>query len=213
MSAFHFRPARAEDADAIVPLMYESSRGLIDACFRFGDAGPEPFLRCDFLRGDGIFGYRQQMVAIADDGQLVATMTVYRGRDINRLSLQTLRSAFIAFGWGRFLRVLWRSLALASLFVTPRRDSLFLANGCVVANRRSQGLFAAFIEHVCTSSDSSLTVAEFDVSFGNPRAQKLYERLGFVVVSERAYRGRRALDGFRRMQRALTRPPLTSAAT
>ncbi len=206
MTELHFRPARPEDADAVVPLMYESSRGLVDACFRFGDDGPEPFLRRDFLRGDGIFGYRHQIVAIAADGQLVATLTAYRGRDINRLSLHTLRSAFGALGVGRFLRAVWRSLALTSLFATPRRDSLFLANACVVADRRSQGLFAAFLAHVCTTPDLSLTVAEFDVSFGNPRAQRLYERLGFVVVGERPYRGRRGLDGFRRMQRPLTRP-------
>ena len=203
-SGLQFRRARPEDADAVVPLIYESSRGLIDACFRFGDAGPEPFLRHDFLRGDGLFGYRHQIVALAADGQLVATMTAYRGRDVTRLSLQTLRSAWATLSLGRFLRAVCRSLALAPLFATPRRDGLFLANGCVVAERRSQGLFSAFLAHVCATDDPTLRVIEFDVSFGNERARQLYERLGFVVVGERPYRGRRALDGFRRMQRPIS---------
>lgn len=209
MSAVHFRPARPDDADAVVPLMHESSRGLIDACFRFGDADAAPFLRADFLRGDGIFGYRHQLVGVSGDGQVVATMTAYAGRDVNRLSLQTLRTAWRSFRALRFLRVVWRSLALAPLFATPQRDALFLANTCVAASRRSQGVFAALLAHVTDTAHlrgPSLARLELDVSFGNPRAQALYERLGFVVTSERPYRGRRGLDGFRRMQRPLPPP-------
>jgi GNAT superfamily N-acetyltransferase len=203
VSAVRFRPALPADVDAVVPLMYESSRGLIDACFRFGDDGAEPFLRADFLRGDGLFGYRHQLVGVSGDGQLVATLTAYAGRDVNRLSRETLRTAWSAFGLGRFLRVAWRSLALASLFATPRRDGLFIANVCVAANHRSQGIFAAFLMHLVAVRDPTLALAELDVSFGNPRARALYERQGFVLTGERPYRGRRALDGFRRMQRPL----------
>jgi ribosomal protein S18 acetylase RimI-like enzyme len=211
MSAVHFRPALPDDADAVVPLMHESSRALIDACFRFGDDkdGAAPFLRADFLRGDGLFGYRHQLVGVTGDGQLVATMTAYAGRDVNRLSRKTLRTAWRSFGAVRFLRVVWRSLALAPLFVTPRRDALFMANTCVAASHRSQGVFAQLLAHVSESAharDPSLRCSQLDVSFGNSRAQALYARLGFVVTSERPYRGRRGLDGFRRMQRPLPPP-------
>ena len=202
MSALSFRAARPDDADAVVPLMHESSRGLIDASFDFGAGDAADFLRHDFLRGGGLFGFRNQMVVIAD-GRVIASATVYPGRDLNRLSLRTTRSALAHFSLLRFSRVVWRSLALTTLFAPPRRDSLFLANACVAADQRGRGVFSALLAHLRATRDPALIAVELDVSFGNPRAQQLYQRLGFVVTGERPYRGKRALDGFRRMQLAL----------
>lgn len=197
------RAARPADADAVVPLMYESARLLNDFCFRFGDHAPEEFLRADFLRGEGLFGHRHQLVAVTGTGDIVATVTVYRGARATWLTLQTLRSALGHFRLRRFAVVLWRTLALATLFTPPQRDGVFIANACVAAARRGAGLMSAMLEHVFRTLGADASAAELDVSFANERAQRLYERHGFVVVGERAYRGRRRLDGFRRMRRAL----------
>jgi ribosomal protein S18 acetylase RimI-like enzyme len=201
MSTIQFRPARPEDADAVVPLMYESSRGLIDASFRFGADDAAPFLRHDFVRGKGIFGHANQIVGVEPGGAIVATITAYAGDRFRSLALQTTLSALTHFTALRFIAVLWRSIAMAPLFTPPRARSLFLANACVDPAHRSKGIFAALLAHV--SAGARADAIELDVSFSNPRAQTLYERLGFRTTGEKPYRGARDLVGFRRMEKPL----------
>ncbi|GAB1692097.1 GNAT family N-acetyltransferase [Krasilnikovia sp. M28-CT-15] len=198
MTGPRIRTATAADVDAVVPLMLDSSPGLIAATF---GAGAPAVVRRDFLRGKGLFGHTHQLVALSGDGQVVATLTAYRGRDYRRLSLQTLRSAAV-LGPGALLRALRRTLALAHLFAPPGRDSLFLANLCVAPAVRSQGYGAAMMAHAqALAPVQGLATVEFDVSFSNPRAQRLYERLGWVVTGERHAPAGSPLDGFRRMRR------------
>jgi ribosomal protein S18 acetylase RimI-like enzyme len=199
-----FRDARPGDADEVVELMYQSSRALLDYSFRFDDADPRAFLRHEFLHGHGVFCHRRQRVGEAPGGGVVATGTFYPGREANRLTTQTVRSGLRHFGPIRLAAVLWRTVEMAPLFITPRADGLFIANLCVAASHRGKGACSALIEHELRAAwVRGLRVAELDVSFSNVRAQHLYERLGFRVIEERPYRGKKALDGFRRMARPL----------
>jgi ribosomal protein S18 acetylase RimI-like enzyme len=200
-----FRRARPEDAAVLVPLIHASSAALIERSFRVGKADPEAFLRHDFLRGAGIFGHCNQWVLSTPDGTPVATVTAYRGRDYPFLLWATLRSAFVHFRALDLVRVLWRMSLLGSLFATPRRDGVFIANACVVASLRSRGLFSRLLLLALREVGQGTRVAELDVSFDNPRAQALYERLGWVVESERSRGDGASLVGFRRMTRAASR--------
>jgi len=182
--------------------MYESSRTLMNYSFRFPDEEPTRFLLRDFLRGRGIFGYQNQIVAV-DGDRIVGTMTVYPGRRATELTLQTIRSAFRHWSFGRFLAFLGRSIAIAPLFIKPRADGVFLANACVAEAYRGRGLFSRLLSHGVEANRASVRFVELDVSFGNASAQRIYEHHGFRVTGERAYRGRRELDGFRRMERAM----------
>jgi ribosomal protein S18 acetylase RimI-like enzyme len=199
----HIRPATPADADAAVPLLLASSPALIEATF--GAAAPA-VVRRDFLRGKGIFGYSHQLVGVAPDGQVVATMTAYRGGTYRRLSLHTLRSAAV-LGPRRLVAVLRRMLAMADLFTPAGGDSLFLANLCVTPDHRDRGYGSTLLEHAREAALSrALPAVELDVSYGNDGARRLYERLGFVMIAERPAAAGSALDGFRRMRR------LTAAA-
>lgn len=201
LSALHFRKARLEDLGQLVPLMYESSRGLIDYSFQFGDWKVEDFLAHDFRSGKGLFGYSNQFVAATSTGEIVATVTAYCGRGFLTVTLGTLISAWEHFGFVRFLKVLERMLAMSSLFKRPRADGIFIANACVAGAYRSQGIFTELFRFAIAQAKTPvIRVAEGDVSFSNPRALKFYLRLGFKVVAEYPYRGKRSLDGFRRLE-------------
>ncbi|GAB1640732.1 GNAT family N-acetyltransferase [Krasilnikovia sp. MM14-A1259] len=198
MSGVHIRPATAADVDAVVPLMLGSSPELLAATF--GDSA-SVVVRRDFLQGKGVFGHPYQLVALSGDGQVVATLTAYRGRDYRRLSLHTLRSAAV-LGPRALARAVRRTAGLARLFAPPGPDSLFLANLCVTPETRGRGYGAAMMEHArALAAARGLAAVELDVSYTNPRAQHLYERLGWVVTGERPAPAGSALDGFRRMRR------------
>jgi ribosomal protein S18 acetylase RimI-like enzyme len=196
------RTARPEDADGVVPLMHESSRMLIDATF-----GPHAveILRHDFRRGKGIFGYRHQLVGVTDAGAVAATLTAYPGAVYRRLSRQTTCTAVVHFGPLSLAGVARRSLAVAGLFTPPRRDAMFLANLRVADPFRGAGVGSRLIDHVTrVAHGHGLECVELDVSFGNVRAQRLYERLGFVATGERPACTGSGLDGFRRMRLPLS---------
>ena len=204
MMDLEFRAARPEDVDQVVALIYASSRALLDYTFRFGSEDARGLLRRDFLGGEGLFGLRNQIVGVTAGGEVLATATFYPGRQVNRLTSRTMLSSLRHFGPARFVAVLGRSLAMAPLFINPRADGLFVANACVAAAHRGQGACTALFEHAFQSTLAlGLAVAELDVSFSNDGARRLYERLGFRVVAERPYRGKRALEGFRRMEKPL----------
>lgn len=58
------------------------------------------------------------------------------------------------------------------------------------------------LDHALHSAPArDLRLVELDVSFSNVRAQRLYERLGFVVTGENPAPEGSGLDGFQRMAR------------
>jgi ribosomal protein S18 acetylase RimI-like enzyme len=189
------RVARPADADVVVPLMHDSSRDLIDATF---GRHASTVLRRDFLRGRGIFGYRNQIVGVRPDGAVLATLTAYPGRRYRRLALHTLYST-VPLGPVPLAGVVRRTMALSALFAPPVRDGLFLANVCVAAEHRGQGYGSLLLRQVTAAYRPR--VIELDVSFTNTRAQRLYERLGYRVTRETAAPPGSGLDGFRRMTR------------
>lgn len=195
------RAARPADADAVVPLMHASSRPLIDATF---GADAAAFLRRDFRRGTGIFGYASQLVGVTGTGDVVATVTAYDGGAYTRLGRHTARTAIVHFRPLRLAGVARRGIAVAGLFTPPRRDGMFLANLCVAESHRGAGAGSVLIGHVVALARTRrLRRVELDVSFGNVGARRLYERFGFTVTGEKAARAGSALDGFRRMELTL----------
>jgi hypothetical protein len=152
MTELYFRDAQPRDAAAVAPLLHESSRRLLDHVFGHGD--PLPFLRRDFRRGVGIFGWRHLVLAVAS-GEVICTQTYYPGGMYPRLLRASLASGLMHFGPVGLARLGWRSRALDAMFVPPREDGLFMANGCVAAPWRGRGVFTALIARASASSSST----------------------------------------------------------
>ncbi|GLW14741.1 GNAT family N-acetyltransferase [Streptomyces kronopolitis] len=198
-----FRTARPTDADQVVPLMWDSSRDLLDRTMGGVPGGPAALLRRDFLRGRGIFGHAQQILAVAPHGEVLATMTLYRGKRYGALSLHTLLSA-ARFGPRGLLSVLRRTAAVSRLFAPPSPHALFMANLAVRPAHRSQGYGSLMVQQAeRLARAAGLTHLEGDVSCSNTRAWALYQRLGFEAQGERHDRRGTGLDGFRRMRRTV----------
>jgi ribosomal protein S18 acetylase RimI-like enzyme len=206
-----FRPARPGDADTVVPLMHDASRAAIDATFEFRPGTAAAFLRRDFVRGRGIFGYRHQVVGVTPSGGVVATATVYEGGSYRRLSGHTLLSAVTYFGPGGLAWVARRSAAVAGTIAPPGRGTVYVGNFCVASGYRSRGFGSLLVGHVAAlAAERGIGTVELDVAVSNGRAQRLYERLGFTVTGERPGRRADGFDGTRRMTLTIAPRPVGS---
>lgn len=206
MTSLVIRPAHAEDEAQLLPLMWGSSTELLEHCLRLDATDPLEVIRADFRRGQGLFGLRHQTVAVAPDGRIVGTVTLYEGRRAIRLLFETARSVHRVLGFRRTLIVLARAVAIGRLFIPPDSDGLFVANACVSPEARGRRVFGTLLEHAKVRARAAgLRVIEADVSLSNERSARAFARAGFVPVAERrSARARGALEGFRRISFGLT---------
>lgn len=181
-----FRHARPDDVDAAVPLIYSSGPDAFDYAFaRPGRNSAQDFLRYAFLQGGGQFGWRQHWVG-EQDGEVVVAGTVFGGEANLGYMLAATRQILGYFGLGS-AGVMRRGLQLEKIICPPPRRTLYLAHLGVSPTRRGEGLGSQLIAHFLQiGRNAGLPMAALDVSTANPKAQALYERLGFSVQVERA---------------------------
>jgi GNAT superfamily N-acetyltransferase len=202
MTELQFRPATPDDASAVVPVIYQASKVLFDTLVKRPKDDPEAFLRHDYLRGDGMFGYRNQVVGTVG-GQVVCSATMYAGSRYRELQRALMKSAATYFNPLKLIGIVARSRPFDQMFVDPRPDALFVANGGVVAGQRSEGAFTALLEHaVARARSEGLKAVEFDVNFSDD-ARAAYERAGFAVTAEVLPPRDAGFEGFHRMARSL----------
>jgi ribosomal protein S18 acetylase RimI-like enzyme len=178
--------APADVADA-VPLMYSSGPSAFDYVFNVGGAkDAQAFLRFAYLNGGGEFGWQTHRVALLGE-RVVAAGAAFDGRAVLRFSiagaLQILRFYGPISAWG----VMVRGLRTETVIRPPRAEEYYLCHVGVREELRGQGIGARFMRHLLEGLDPKRhRRASLDVALTNPRAQLLYERLGFVVEALRA---------------------------
>jgi ribosomal protein S18 acetylase RimI-like enzyme len=211
-----FRPAEPSDADAVVPLIYSAASAVLDFLFAVpGRASAQEFLRFAFVDGAGQFGFRNHVVAV-EDGVVVAVMAAW-SRSRLPFMLAGARQVFACYGIGGIgvaLRVLWIEDVV---LLPPERSELYLGHLGVSPERRGGGIGAALMTHmIAQHRHSGLRKVVFDVAATNPRAQKLYERLGFVVTVEHRSRLANAqgiVVNHRRMEMPMAAAPASPPQT
>ena len=94
--SLQFRPARPEDVDAAIALIYSSGPAAFDYVFAGTPKGSaQDFLRKAFVSGAGQFGYRQHWLG-EQDGQVVAAGTALSG-EVNLRNMAVAAAQIIAF--------------------------------------------------------------------------------------------------------------------
>jgi ribosomal protein S18 acetylase RimI-like enzyme len=180
------RAAAAADVADAVPLIYSSGPSAFDYVFNIGGAkDAQAFLRFAYLKGGGEFGWQAHRVAVIGD-RVVAAGAVFDGREVLRFTiagaLQILRFYGPIRAWG----VMLRGLRTEAVIQPPRAEEYYVCHVGVRGELRGQGIGARFVRHLLESLDPTRhRCATLDVALTNPRAQLLYERLGFVVEALR----------------------------
>ena len=183
----HFRPARSDDAEAAVPLIYSSGPAAFDYVFGGTPKGTaQDFLHKAFVSGAGQFGYRQHWVG-EQDGRVVAVGTALSG-EVNLRNMRVAAGQIMGFyGPLHCWKVLWSGLQMERIVLPPPKCTFYLAHLGVNRASTGQGIGTQLIDYLLQQGrGAGFSITALDVSAGNPLAQRLYERLGFVVQIERA---------------------------
>lgn len=199
-----FRSATAADADDAVPLIYSSGPAAFDYVFTVpGRATAGSFLRMAFLDGRGEFGFRNHVVGVLD-GVVVAAGAAWSGESSPAFTMAAVRQILRRYGPLAGGGVMVRGIRIESIVEPPGRGCWYLAHLGVHPAARGRGIGAGLVHHLLASGRRrGFRIAALDVSATNPRAQALYQRLGFVVRRERASRlgnGRATVPDHRRME-------------
>ena len=181
-----FRQAEAADADLVVPLIYSSGPAAFEFVFTVPKFGPaRDFLHFAFVQGEGEFGYRNHIVGI-EDGRIVAVGAGWSGASGVTFMLAAARQIFRHYGLIAGLGVIVRGLRTEAVIPPAPRNRYYLGHLGVCAERQGQGLGQKLIQHLTTRGMAlGFTSMALDVSVTNPRAQALYERIGFTIMQER----------------------------
>lgn len=181
-----FRPAAASDVDAAVPLIHSSGPAAFEYVFGLPGAGDaQAFLRHAFVDGSGEFGWRNHVVGELD-GVVVAAGAGYGGATKWPFTLAAARQILGHYGWRHAAAVIGRGLKVESVIPPPAGNMYYLAHLGVTPALRGRGFGAALVAHLLEIRPvDAVGPVTLDVATTNPDAQRLYQRLGFVVIGER----------------------------
>ena len=179
------RPAVPDDVEDAIPCIYSSGPRAFD--FVFGHRtriDALEFLRQAFRVPGLEFSYDNHIVAEVD-GRVVATGAGFTGEHAKAHFMPTVRAIIRAYGLGQCWGVMQRGMAIEKLIEPPKGKEYCIAHLGVDPELRGTGIGSKVIHHLL--EDAAKKKADYvflDVSVENPKAEALYERMGFNVVAE-----------------------------
>ena len=192
------RPAALEDAEAVAPLLYAADQEVWDFIFAHGGATATAYLADAFRQGTGLWGPKTCSAAVLDE-RVVGVAAAWIPAEYPALERQTSRHIRGYYGPLSAAQVVFRSLLVGTCMPPPKGDVAYLAALGVADDLRGRGIGTALVTQVMAEARAQgLSSLTLDVSAARPQAQRLYERMGFVVAGQSRF-GR--LQVARRMER------------
>lgn len=133
---FAIRRARAEDAQAAVPLIYSSGPAAFDYVFAQRGADARAFLARAFADGAGEFGHRNHVVG-EREGRVVAVGTGFGRADARAFTLAAARQMLAHYGW-RMAAPVVRGLRAEHVIRLPSAGEYYLAHLGVAPGARGR---------------------------------------------------------------------------
>jgi ribosomal protein S18 acetylase RimI-like enzyme len=181
-----FRPAHPTDGRVAIPLIYSSGAAAFDFVFAHLTKGTaQDFLLYAFRDGAGEFGCRNHTV-VEKDGQVVGIGATFSGKETMAFTLAAARQIFSFYGSLHAWKVIVKGLQIEKVVEPPKGNMHYIAHLGISPECRGLGMGTKLIHHFLEQGKAlQRTTAALDVAVTNPRAEVLYERLGFVVIHER----------------------------
>ena len=195
------RKAQLTDQGDIAQLIYSSGMDIYD--YLYGDDALN-FILYGFEQNLGFCGYSNVSVVIKD-GEVVATGCFYDLDQFVANAKGNYQNILNFFNEVDAKQVLARLSKTASVVKPPKEGEVYLSNFGVSPSMRGLGIGTKLIEHELNQArEIGKTIFGLDVSAENPKAQKLYERLGLSVVAQNTFEDNEAgVANSRKMEMAL----------
>jgi hypothetical protein len=182
--AWHFRPARASDADACARLTFDS--GPAEMRFFLPGESDErciAFLRFAFASDRGMFSWRHHYVACAPDDTVLAEMSVYDYRNTRFDNLHLIRILLRFFGLLKTFKILQHGMLIEREQPPPQRGQVLLRSYSIDKHAQGSSIGRMMFARAIISGWLRLTPGDqylLNVRQDN-RVRHLYERIGFVA--------------------------------
>jgi len=183
-----FRRAGRGDVEEAIPLIYSAGAHELDYAFSVGRHTAIAFLRAAFVDGSSTLGYRGHVVAVLA-GHVVGIGASHDRKEYGGAKWKMLSPVARFYGPLTGAGVLTRLIQLEKqLWPPPKKHDVFIQNLGVREDMRGKGIGTALLTYqIKMARTEHFRRCILDVAVTNPRAQALYERLGFRVVEEREW--------------------------
>lgn len=185
MSSARFRYCQPGDIDAALPLIISS--GPEAFAYAFNDRNSDQldaFLRRAFATGGNEFSAEQHL-ALEENGEIVALGALRFAAQTPRFTAQAMTLILRHYRPPAALRTAWRGLRTEAVIKPPPRGVAFIYQLAVRPDQQGRGHGRRLVaELLRRAQQQGYRRAGLNVSEENPRAQALYEQLGFRVVQQ-----------------------------
>jgi len=181
-----FRACQASDVNEVIPLMYSAGPEAYRYVFSVDYKEQViDFLHYAFCQGDGEFGYKDHQVAV-ENNKIVALIGRRTSKDNLAYTITAIKQIFVFFGFINAVQVMFRGLRFETIVTPPPKNVVCLHNLAVSEGQQGKGIGQQVIKDFLAQEKARMTSTVcLDVAETNPRAKVLYQRLGFVVKSEK----------------------------
>ena len=180
MEEIEFRPCIPEDVNEAVPLILSSGPPAFNYVFTNKGSTATDFLKYAFQRKGGEFSFDNHYAVLLNQN-LIGIGSVFSELKAKGFMLKDALN-IVRFYSINASSVLIRGLRIEQILKLPQRNEICLAHLAIAENQRSKGYGQKLIQYLMGQVEkNSSDYFVLDVSEENPRAQQLYERLGFKV--------------------------------
>jgi ribosomal protein S18 acetylase RimI-like enzyme len=183
------RPAKAEDADVVAHLLYETATGMYDI-YAGGARRALRILGAAYRRRGN--SASREIVWVAElDGEVAGALAAFPVTEGDRRASRFLRVTLLRtppWKWPATLRIFHNG---ADSTPVPPPESLYVDALATDRRFRRRGVALALLEEAARlAADAGLFAVALDTAATNAAAQALYGRAGFVVLERVPPKGR-----------------------
>ncbi|MBZ0270461.1 GNAT family N-acetyltransferase [bacterium] len=191
------RPARAQEAPAIAPLVFASGPRVYRRMMRGDDAIAVERLSRLIARAGHLLGHQNILVASIGRDAIRGAALVYDARQEKREGMRLVREIARVMPATSFGASLAFMLAMTRVTASIADGALYLAAFGVAPDMRGRGIGARLIDAMRDAAiKRGLSLLEADVDIDNERAMAFYRRLGFEIAKTKPAGLLRPMLGF-----------------
>jgi len=182
-SSITIRPARPQDANAAVEMIFATCHPFGDELLGLGDhALAVRAIRAFYLQPGTRMSWQISHLAEID-GRAAGLLVAFPGRGLFAMELRMAAPAWRAYGWRNLLRMAWRAPRAAWKKVEARRDEFYVSHLATHPDSRRRGAGRALLAHADQLARAAgFTKVSLCVELDNQPAISLYSSHGYQIA-------------------------------